>query len=66
LLRYKNDAKLKPDKRFTTRVEENTFYLTITDTKAADLGTFKALLKNKAGQVETKSAILTITSKNLD
>jgi hypothetical protein len=45
-------------------VEENTFYLTITDTKAADLGKFKAILKNKAGQIETQSALLTITSKN--
>jgi hypothetical protein len=60
---YKNDAKLKPDKRFTTRFEDNTFYLTITDAKMADQGKFKTLIKNKAGQVESRQANLNVTGK---
>ena len=59
---YKNDAKLKPDKRFTTRFEEKTFYLTITDGMSADQGKFKVLVKHKVGQAETRVANLEVTS----
>jgi hypothetical protein len=58
---YKNDAKLKPDKRYATRAEEKTFYLTITDAKSADQGKYKAVAKNKAGQVDTQEAELLVT-----
>ena len=58
---FKNDAKLKPDKRYTTKFEEKTFYLTIITVKSADQGKFKALVKNKAGQVESNDAVLDVT-----
>ena len=35
--------------------------MTITDIKSADTGKFKAVLKNKAGQVESKEGVLTVT-----
>ena len=57
----KNGSKLKPDKRFATRVEDKTFYLTIADVKASDDGQYKVVLKNKAGQCESKEASLTVT-----
>lgn len=62
-IRYKNGTKLKPDPRYTTRVEENTFYLTISAIKSADQGKIKAILKNKVGQIESKEAALIITGK---
>lgn len=57
----KNGSKLKPDKRYANRVEENTFYLTISDVKAIDDGQYKVVLKNKAGQCESKESSLTVT-----
>jgi hypothetical protein len=62
---FKNDVKLKPDKRFTTRYEEKTFYLTITNAQMADAGKFKAIVKNKAGQVESRVASLITTGSYL-
>ena len=38
--------------------------MTITDIKSsADTGKFKAVLKNKAGQVESQEGVLTVTGK---
>lgn len=45
-----------------TKVEEKTFYLTITGAKAADQARYKAIIKNKIGQVETREASLYISS----
>lgn len=44
-----------------TRVEENTFYLTVSNIKSADQGKIKAVLKNKVAQTESKEANLIIT-----
>ena len=63
---FKNDAKLKADKRYITKIEENAYCLTISETKTADKGKFKAVLKNKAGQVETREAELNITCKTFE
>lgn len=60
--RYKNGSKLKPDARYISRVEENTFYLTLTNIKANDQGKIKCVLKNKVGQLESKEATLVVTS----
>lgn len=57
----KNGSKLKPDKRFVTKVEDKTFYLTISDVKTTDDGQYKVILKNKAGQCESKDAVLSVT-----
>lgn len=54
---------MRPDARYVTRVEENTFYLTISNIKSADQGKIKAVLKNKVSQTETREALLTITGK---
>lgn len=58
---HKNDAKLKADKRMVNKVEENQYSLLINETKNADKGTFKAVLKNKVGTVETTPVELGIT-----
>ncbi len=58
---FKNDAKLKTDKRMLTSVEENSYRLAINETKNADKGQYKAVLKNKCGQVETFVANLNIS-----
>ena len=63
-IRYKNDAKIKPDKRLVTKVEDKTFSLTIIGAKAADVGLYKAVIKNKIGQVESRHSTLSISSKN--
>jgi hypothetical protein len=61
-IRFKNDNKIKQDKRLVTKVEDKTFSLTIIDAKAIDIGQYKAIVKNKIGQVETRQATLSISS----
>ena len=46
-----------------SKVEGNTFYLTLSGAKAADQGKYKAIVKNKIGQVESREAVLNISSK---
>jgi hemicentin len=58
---HKDNVKLKTDKRFVTKFEDNQYYFTITETKTVDQGEYKAILKNKCGQVEANPASLTIT-----
>ena len=62
IIRLKNDIKLKPDKRISTRTDENSFFLTISNVKLDDKGMFKAILKNKVGQTESQG-ILNVTGK---
>jgi hypothetical protein len=63
---HKGNTKLKPDKRYVLKTEENgsKFSLTITDCKSVDQGVYKAVLKNKVGSIETNEATLNVTSKN--
>ena len=65
---FKNNTKLKPDKRFVQKIEENSkkFSLTISDCKSVDQGAYKAALKNKIGIIETNEASLNVTSKSLN
>ncbi len=62
---FKNNTKLKPDKRFVQKIEENNtkFSLTISDCKSVDQGAYKAVLKNKVGSIETNESLLNVTSK---
>ena len=62
---FKGNSKLKPDKRYVSKIEENCtkFTLTISDCKSVDQGIYKAILKNKVGSVETNEASLNVTSK---
>ncbi len=53
---------MKADKRYVVKNEENNYSLTISETKTADKGKFKAIFKNKCGQIET-DANLNITCK---
>ncbi len=54
---------MKNDKRFINKIEENMFSLTIFDIKKEDQATYKAVLKNKAGQIDSNEAMLTVTCK---
>jgi hypothetical protein len=46
-----------------SKVEGNTFYLTLSGAKVADQGKYKAIIKNKIGQAESREAALNISSK---
>jgi hypothetical protein len=58
---FKNGARMKPDKRFNSKFEENTFYLTLSEAKSADQCKYKAVLKNKAGTIESVEVDLIVT-----
>jgi hypothetical protein len=63
LKRYKNDTKIKTDKRILSKLDDKTFTLTIIGAKTADQGRYKAIIKNKIGQIESKEATLSVSCK---
>ena len=62
---YRANTKLKPDKRYTQKFEESEkkYILTIVDAKSVDQGQYKAVLKNKVGQLETNEVQLSVTGE---
>jgi hypothetical protein len=60
-IRFKNNLKLKPDKRFLTKSEDKNYLLLINNAKIEDGGKYKALFRNKAGEIQTLEATLNIT-----
>jgi len=58
---YRNDTKVKTDKRIVAKTEDKTFTLTFVGIKAADQGEYKAIVKNKIGQVESRKASLCVS-----
>jgi hypothetical protein len=56
---------MKADRRYSTKIEDNSFSLIISNAKPDDQGKYKAIFKNKAGHIETIEALLTVTGKYL-
>lgn len=58
---FRNDVKVKTDKRIVAKTDDKTYSLNIIGTKAADQGEYKAIIKNKMGQVESRKAALCVS-----
>ena len=58
---FRNDTKIKTDKRIVSKSDNKVFTLTITGTKPTDQGNYKAVIKNKCGSVETRVAVLSVS-----